>query len=157
MAERQKPETSTLAALDAALGLASFFVSFEPGTLETFLPSLAFRRYAAGEAVVHEGEQGGEFYVLLQGSLSVRKKRTAGEQQEIAALAPGDSFGEVSMMSGTRRTASIVASEPSLLASVSTRDLQKVIEREPDVGERLEAQARARLSETRRSGRPPAD
>jgi CRP-like cAMP-binding protein len=136
-----------LNALDAALQLPSFFAGLGQETRATFLPSMQFRRYGKGEVVVAEGDPGGEFYVLLQGSLAVRKKRGGSAEQQIATLSAGDTFGEVAVMAGTRRSASIVADEPSILVSLSSRDLQKVIEREPDLGERLEAQARTRLTE----------
>jgi CRP-like cAMP-binding protein len=136
-----------LNALDAALQLPSFFANLGQETRGTFLPSLLFRRYAKGEVVVTEGDPGGDFYVLLQGSLSVRKKLGASAERQIATLAAGDTFGEVAVMAGTRRSASILAEEPSVLVSLTARDLQKIIEREPDLGDRLEAQARSRLTE----------
>jgi CRP-like cAMP-binding protein len=142
-----EPDMPMLSALDSALQLPSFFAKLEKETRATFLPSLLFRRYAKGEVVVAEGDAGGDFYVVLQGSLSVRKKRGLASEKQIAALSAGDTFGEVAVMAGTRRSASIVAEEPSVLVSLATRDLQKVIEREPDLGDRLQAQARARLTE----------
>jgi CRP-like cAMP-binding protein len=148
MASVLPPDLPLLLALDAALEVPGFFAAFPKETLGTFLPSLSFRRYTDGETVVNEGDPGGEFFVLLQGSVLVRKQRPGGPDRIVATLAEGDTFGEVALMAATRRTASIVANEPLILTTMSTRDFQKVLEREPELGDRLEKQAKSRLTES---------
>lgn len=154
MPDLQPPSLPVLTALDAALELPPFFANFPAETLKTFLPTLAFLRYAEGEAIVKQGEKGEEFYILLQGAASVRKRRSAEVEQEVAQLGPGDSFGEISVIASTGRSATIVALDGCLVGRLGQNDLQKVMERQPELAERLEAQARKRLSETR--SRPPA-
>jgi CRP-like cAMP-binding protein len=62
------------------------------------------RRFAEGEAIVLEGEQGAAFFVLLSGCAAVS---VAGEL--VGALLEGDTFGESGAIGGRGRTATVVA------------------------------------------------
>jgi len=66
---------------------------------------------AAGQAVVTEGGASGELFVLVSGSLTVRK----GDQQVNTISRPGAVVGEISVLLGTLHGASVVAAEPSVL------------------------------------------
>jgi CRP-like cAMP-binding protein len=66
-----------------------------------------------GHTVVHEGEPGDRFYIVLSGMFSV-SQQGIGERR---LLRPGDSFGEVSLAMGIPRTASVRAVTPAVVAS----------------------------------------
>ena len=68
---------------------------------------------APGTTVVREGEPGDRFYVLFAGMLSVSWK-TMGRRD---ILRPGDYFGEVSLAMDMRRTATVTAITPAVVAS----------------------------------------
>ena len=67
----------------------------------------------AGSEIVREGDAGDRFYVVLSGMLAV----TQVERGERRVLKPGDYFGEVALAMDMRRTASIRALTPSVVAS----------------------------------------
>jgi ATP-binding cassette, subfamily B, bacterial len=67
----------------------------------------------SGETVVHEGEPGERFYIVLSGLFSVSQEGI-GERR---LLRPGDSFGEVALAMGIPRTASVRAVTPAVVAS----------------------------------------
>jgi len=73
----------------------------------------AVRALAAGEALVVEGEIGTEVYEVLAGSLSVIRGG-----QRIDTIGPGDTVGEVAALSGTARTATVTALEPTVVRRV---------------------------------------
>lgn len=56
------------------------------------------------QPIIREGEEDPSFYVLVEGEVAVRKS-----EQEIVKLAPGDCFGEMGIVAGRRRTATIDA------------------------------------------------
>ena len=62
------------------------------------------REYHAGDSIVSEGEGGVGFFVVESGSATVRR---GGE--EVAKLTPGCSFGEVAVLAGGQRSATVVA------------------------------------------------
>jgi cAMP-dependent protein kinase regulator len=68
---------------------------------------------APGAVLVREGESGDRFYVLLAGVLAV-SQRDLGAR---SVLRPGDYFGEVAPAMGVRRTATVSAMTPAVVAS----------------------------------------
>lgn len=60
-------------------------------------------RVPAGHVVVCEGDEGGEFYVVVQGSVRV----TVGDGQPVADLGPGSFFGEMALLDGGDRVATV--------------------------------------------------
>lgn len=72
---------------------------------------------APGTYVITEGASPDDFFVLAAGALEVRQRRD-GHDEVIATLAPGAGFGEVGLLRGVPRTASVVAREPSVVLRV---------------------------------------
>jgi ATP-binding cassette subfamily B protein len=68
---------------------------------------------APGQAVVHEGDDGDRFYVVLAGILGVSQASLGARR----VLRPGDYFGEVALAMDTPRTASVRALTPATVAS----------------------------------------
>jgi len=62
------------------------------------------RAYHAGESIVTEGEGGIGFFVVESGTATVHRG-----EQEVAKLKPGSTFGEVAVLAGGHRSASVVA------------------------------------------------
>ena len=81
------------------------------------------------------------FYVLDQGQVSVSH-----EGQVLRTLGPGDFFGEIAILGGGRRTASVTATGPTTvwkLFGTSFRELEKI---RPDISEALQEAMRQRLA-----------
>ncbi len=69
------------------------------------------KTFAKGDVICREGEQGGEFFVLTKGKVSVSGDDLLGRKFELATLAPGEFFGEMAALSGQRRQATVTATE----------------------------------------------
>ena len=79
-----------------------------------------------GAAVVTEGEIGREFFVLLSGGAKVtRNGRT------LRKLGPGDSFGELALIAGTPRGATVTTTEPSEIMVLLRRDFLVLLDEFP--------------------------
>lgn len=82
----------------------------------------------AGRVLTREGERGLEFFVLVQGTVSVRR-----DDREIATLGAGDVFGEMALVDEVRRSASVVATAPLLLLVGERRAFASLLEADDDV------------------------
>lgn len=95
-------------------------------------------RYAAGDTVIRQGEPGDDVFVLLDGVLAVEVDGT-----EVGELAPGAVIGERAALEGGRRTATLTARTPVLLARVPARALTDAERGELAAGHRREEERAA--------------
>jgi small-conductance mechanosensitive channel/CRP-like cAMP-binding protein len=103
--------------------------------------------YSAGEAVVRQGQPGGSLFVVVRGEASVR---LAGTDGDVARLRPGDVFGEMSMLTGEPRTATVAAVTDCQLLELSSEDFRRVVVGNPSVLDRVAAVAEIRRAELAR-------
>jgi CRP/FNR family cyclic AMP-dependent transcriptional regulator len=80
------------------------FSDLERRELDQIAGSMKHRTFAAGETVAAEGEQGIGFFVIESGIATVS---VAGDERR--TLKPGDYFGEVALIAGSDRTATVTA------------------------------------------------
>lgn len=76
-------------------------------------------RFAAGDHVIREGEDGDAAYIVQSGRLQVYKLED-GQRVELRVLGPGDMFGETAIFARSRRTASVVCLEPAVLQRITS-------------------------------------
>ncbi|MCU6496667.1 Crp/Fnr family transcriptional regulator [Rugamonas sp. A1-17] len=77
---------------------------------------LRFRQYAKRDVVLHKGAAGDGLLFLLAGQLQVIDVTEDGRAIGLRMLAPGDFFGEIAVINGSQRTASVVAMSSVLVA-----------------------------------------
>ena len=80
------------------------FKTLTPRQLTDVAEEMTKRHYAAGEIIIREGEPGEEFMLISEGEVEVIRA-----EHEVARLGPGDIFGEVALISGEPRNATVVA------------------------------------------------
>ena len=86
-----------------------------------------------GVSVVKEGDPGDVFYVILEGQAKVVSK----SGKLVNRLVPGDFFGEISLLDGGARTASVVSETPLSMLELKRSAFQKVLREEPGVAAKL--------------------
>jgi CRP-like cAMP-binding protein len=99
-----------------------------------------------GEVVVEQDQPGGSFYVILEGEV-----RVARGNRTIARMGPGEFFGEISLLDGGPRTATVIAETPVLAVRVFKRSFDKVVTQEPGVASQILAVVARRLREAERT------
>jgi CRP/FNR family transcriptional regulator len=103
-------------------------------------------RYMEGVSIVKENEAGNSFYVILEGQAKVlRGSRT------ITKLVPGDFFGEISLLDGGARSASVVSETPMTLLELTQRAFQRLLRDDPSVALKLMEALAKRVRRTERS------
>lgn len=115
---------------------------------------LEHRSYAPGEPIVTEGSDPDHFYIVTQGKVNIYLRMGDGHDMFVEALGPGQYFGEMALMGGSKRTATVRADRMSDVEVVmldkqefesivgESETMRKEIERM--INERSEAQTRAR-------------
>lgn len=97
----------------------------------------------AGARLVTEGERGLEVFVIVRGKATVRRRG-----RTIATLGPGDFVGELALLDGEPRTASVVADEPVVLLVVTAREFKPLLNTIPQLAEALLKSLATRLRTT---------
>jgi CRP/FNR family cyclic AMP-dependent transcriptional regulator len=102
------------------------------------LASAARRRtYRRGEVVFHQGDPGDALHLVRSGRVKVVLDAESGEEAVIAILAPDDCFGELSLIDGEPRSATVVALEPVETVSIARDDFMQCLRANPPAMERL--------------------
>jgi CRP-like cAMP-binding protein len=91
--------------------------------------TLSSRTYAAGDVVVDEGEGGVGFFLVEQGTARV----TRGGGETLATLGPGTHFGEVALLAGSKRTATITADSDLVCWGMTGWTFRPMLKSEPTV------------------------
>ncbi len=103
-------------------------------------------RFGAGRSVVQNGSKGMAFFVILQGEAKV----TVGySNRALARIGPGGYFGELALLDGGPRTASVIAETPLVLAKISRAGFIKLLKDDPDVAIRILVELSRRLRRER--------
>ena len=97
----------------------------------------SFCSYGPGEIIVKENEDGDSLFMLINGHVSIRKPSSPHEYAEIAQLQRGDIFGEMTVFTGTTRSATIQSISKVDLLEVSRQAIAELIDEEPDLLERF--------------------
>ena len=128
--------------LDALAGLA-LFSDLERPQLQAVAHTMTEESFPAGQRIPRQGFSGTGFFNILEGDVVVRV-----EGGDVATLGKGDFFGEISVIRGGDRTASVRTIGDVELLRITSRDLREFMEREPKVAESLERAATERTEES---------
>jgi CRP-like cAMP-binding protein len=86
------------------------------------------RSFSEGQSVITEGEHGVGFFVILDGQASVRL-----HDESAGTLGPGDYFGEMSLIDGDHRAASISANGDLRCAAMTQWQFRPFVKEHPDI------------------------
>lgn len=101
--------------------------------LSPLLARISLVRIRVGSVLYRQGEQGASLHVVLTGRLQVRVGMPDGSERIVAYPQPGDTVGEMAVLSGNCRAATIVAVRDSTLAMIDRSDIDDLMARHPDV------------------------
>jgi CRP-like cAMP-binding protein len=90
--------------------------------------------YPIDQVVCEEGEPGDSFYIILKGSVEIFSRRV---EQYIATLNEGEFFGEMSLLMGIPRSATVRTLEDSVLFVIERNDLQRLLVNHRDLADQI--------------------
>lgn len=96
--------------------------------------AMILKKYSRGEFVVHEDDdESHTFFIIISGRLHATVVTTEGKRTILATLKKGDFFGEMSIIDGKPRSASIVAVEDCELFMLYRESLLKILRKFPGI------------------------
>jgi CRP-like cAMP-binding protein len=113
------------------------FMGLDSATLGSIASVLLFRNFEKGAYVLHKGGQGEHMLFVLTGRLQVVDLTEDGREIGLSFLRPGDYFGELSIIDGLPRSASVIACESALVGLLPKQQAQTLIYRHPLIAERI--------------------
>jgi CRP-like cAMP-binding protein len=122
------------------------FADLEQRDLERIALSLKQRVFAPGVVVAAEGEAGVGFFVIEDGTARVTRGG-----QEVRKLGPGDHFGEIALISGAERTATVTAESELRCYGMSFWEFRPLVEENAPIAWRL-LQTMAKMLSTPQQG-----
>ncbi|QEQ00246.1 mechanosensitive ion channel [Thermosynechococcus sp. QKsg1] len=97
--------------------------------------------YGVGEIICSEGDPGDAFYIVLEGSVEVRSEHL---NQILATLYEGEFFGEIAVLTGMPRSATVRALEETVLFVVHRSAVQRLLQAQPQLAEDIAHELAAR-------------
>jgi len=131
-AVRKEPGAAALAAHVEAIRRVPIFEVLSDASRARIAGASQERLFTAGEEIVRQGDAGQELFVIVDGEVAVRV-----DGLEIARLAPGGFFGEMSLLTGEPRSATVVAIRDVRAISVAPEALRPELDSDTDVVGRL--------------------
>jgi CRP-like cAMP-binding protein/tetratricopeptide (TPR) repeat protein len=130
--------------LAGVMATSPLFRPFDQENRKLLIERFLLREVAAGETVIEEGKPGDGLYVVMQGRFQIRRHQAGGEPLLLSELHEGDIFGEISVLTRSNATASVVAAGPARVLRLPRQVFDEVILTHPQILELV-----AKLSEER--------
>jgi CRP/FNR family transcriptional regulator, cyclic AMP receptor protein len=142
----EQPPRRTKRRSAVALAGVPLFAGFSKRHLGKLAEAADEVTFRPGEHIVDQGNPGETLFVVLEGQAKVVR-----DGKTRARLVPGDFFGEVSLLDGGPRTATVVAETPVAAVRLFRRTVMDLIQQEPQLGLHLLEGIARRLREIDRS------
>jgi small-conductance mechanosensitive channel/CRP-like cAMP-binding protein len=122
------------------------FTPLSDEQITTLVGGAELQMFMAGEMLVRQGDRGASLFVIRSGTVRIEKIHENGQSTKMATMGAGDFFGEMSLLTGEPRTASIVAEEETEVVVVDKEAFARVLTADtgilPGLSEALEKRAR---------------
>lgn len=133
----------------AELRQVDFLRDLRDDELRLLLPGVTVLKFGAGEVIVHEGDQGDSLYMIRRGAVEVVATGTDGKQVHLHDLRHPAFFGEMALMTGEPRTATIRARNDAELLELSRDGFTELFKSHPEAAARMGEVIALRMNERR--------
>ena len=106
------------------------------------------RQFEAGAVVFREGDEGTTCYIVRTGRARAIREHPDGRSITLAHFDPGDIFGEMAMLDGERRSATVETTEDTEAIAILSADMHRLLREHPDISIKLIAALGQRLRST---------
>jgi len=114
------------------------FSSFSEDELTAVIGGLTLLNFEPGDIIITEGDKGDSLFTITTGVTKTFLRQPEGGQKMVRILKEGDFFGEISILSGKPRTATVTAATACELLELDRATLDEICEKNPHVHQVLE-------------------
>ncbi len=132
--EKEKHEEREVDRRLAALSGVDIFKQLTPSELRMLAGRLHFAPFAQGELVMKQGGAANWLYIMISGSAIEEVSDPAGKEHLVTRLQPGDVFGEMSLLTGAPRSATVVAEDDVRCYRLDPEGFRDIIHARPEIG-----------------------
>jgi CRP-like cAMP-binding protein len=119
------------------LGNVPLFAGLGRLELDAIVPVSRTVTLKKREQLFHKGDEGTQVYVVIQGKLKALTTSRDGDDVVFSIMGPGEVFGEIALLGGTKRTATISAIDACELLCIDRRDFMAFLKGNPEVAIKL--------------------
>jgi CRP-like cAMP-binding protein len=131
----------------AFLGSTPFFADIlTPPELDALASAVSIVEFESGSPLIGEGDPSDTMYVLMQGAVSV-SITDKGKERSVATLRVGEIVGEMSLLTGAPRAATVAAEEPVVAIEIDRSAIRPLLMAEPALFDRFAAMLEKRQTE----------
>ena len=112
------------------------FAQQSAGMLAEFAGRMKREQFGPDQEIIRQGEVGDRFYVIVSGTVDIMTRKN-GAPATAATLGAGEFFGEVALLTGAPRNATVVSRNSVELLSLSKEDFDNALQRSKTLDERL--------------------
>jgi CRP-like cAMP-binding protein len=132
--EEQERKTAEIMGL---LAKVEIFSPLSTSEMKKLADQICVKPYAAGEVPVRQGQPGNSFYIIKSGRVDVVVEKSERESAVVATLGPGNFFGEMSLLTGAARTASIRVRDDAEFIVIDKENFGSTLTNNPSIAESL--------------------
>jgi len=143
----EEERLALIAEMAEIVGSSHLFKSLDEEGRQRILVSGFVCTFAEGEEILHQGDEGDEMYLVLNGRVRITAQ-TAGGKIHLAELGRDACIGEVSVLTGGPRTATVVALTKVDCVAFKRHRVERILADYPKVREVLEALIESRARDT---------
>ena len=133
---RTKKETEPTDQVAVLLQAQPLFADMETDQIQTLAKSARHLRYGKGEKIITQGHPGESMYVLSSGKAQVTVERD-GRASDLGELVSGECFGEISLLTGQPRTASVTAKTDCDIVEIDQSAMRDLLKQYPRLADHL--------------------
>lgn len=144
---RHEPIPVDAGVFSASLREIDFLKVLKDDEMAIVAGSARIETFGEGEQIVRQGESGDTCYFIRSGRADVMLKGPSGDEGFIASLKAGDFFGEMSLLAGEPRSATVVAMEDTVCIVIGSEAFGAILGDNPKVAEKLSEVLAVRTAE----------
>jgi CRP/FNR family transcriptional regulator/CRP/FNR family cyclic AMP-dependent transcriptional regulator len=115
----------------------SLFAGLSKAELQMIARITEQRQYRRNQVIIKTGEQGNVFFLLIEGAVSVGVEGNRGKAITLGILYPNDFFGEMALLDGLPRSATVTALRESQVLVIARKDFLECIQRVPQIATKI--------------------
>ena len=132
----EDPKIKNVKSIDDQVKNVEIFKHFNDSEIEILTSKSNTRNFEPNQNIVNENDEGDSLFIMLSGNARVYINKD-NKNIKLGLLSPGDTFGEFSLLTGEKRTATVKATNHLQCLEISKNSLKNIIENNPSLIDNL--------------------